>query len=80
MDRGTRMPAKLSIFILLSVAAALIPASAYAYVDPGTGSLVFQGLIAAVLGVGLTLKLSWRKIRKLLTGKSSRDDESDADR
>jgi hypothetical protein len=79
-NRGARVPAKLSIFVLLLVAATLSPASAYAYVDPGTGSLVLQGLIAAVLGVGLTLKLSWRKIRKLLTGRSSRDDESDADR
>lgn len=26
----------------------LVPASAFAYVDPGTGMLVWQGLIAAV--------------------------------
>lgn len=71
------MSARLLI-VALPVAAVLAPASAFAYVDPGTGSLLFQGLIAAVVGACLTIKLFWRRIRKFLTGKSARDDESDA--
>lgn len=65
--------------LVLLIAALLFPATAHAYVDPGTGSMVLQGVIAAVLGVGLTLKLTWRRIRRRLTGKSSRDNETDAD-
>ena len=66
--------------ILLLVAALLVPTAAHAYVDPGTGSLAVQGIIAAILGAGLTLKLTWRKIRRRLTGKPYRDEGSDADR
>jgi hypothetical protein len=68
-----------SLALVLLIATLLAPATAHAYVDPGTGSLALQGIIAAVLGLGLTLKLYWRRIRKRLTGKRERDDETDAD-
>ena len=38
---------------------------AAAYLDPGTGSMVLQGIIAAIAVVGLTLKNYWYKIRGL---------------
>ncbi len=76
------MSARLLALVLIT-GALLAPRPAHAYVDPGTGSLVIQGIIAAVVGVGLTLRLSWRRIRRLFTGKSTgdsiRDDGSDAD-
>ena len=40
-------------------ALALLPVTARAYIDPGTGSLVFQSLLAALFGVGV----AWRKLR-----------------
>jgi hypothetical protein len=73
------MSVMMSLALVLLIAALLAPATAHAYVDPGTGSMVLQGVIAAVLGLGLTLKLYWRKIRKRLTGKRERDDETDAE-
>jgi hypothetical protein len=73
------MSVMMSLALVLLIAALLAPATAHAYVDPGTGSMVLQGVIAAVLGLGLTLKLYWRRIRKRLTGKRERDDETDAD-
>ena len=72
------MTARLLALVLIT-GALLAPQPAHAYVDPGAGSLVIQGIIAAVVGVGLTLRLYWRRIRRLFTGKPSRDDESDAD-
>ena len=39
------------------------------YLDPGSGSLLIQLLIAAVLGVGVAVKIYWRKIKGLFTGK-----------
>ena len=72
------MSARLLALVLIT-GALLAPEPAHAYVDPGAGSLVIQGIIAAVVGVGLTLRLYWRRIRKLFTGKSPRDDESDAE-
>ena len=67
------------LLILACIAIVLVPANAYAYIDPGTGSFLIQGLIAAVVGVGLALKLYWRKIKAALTGKSIQDEDTDSD-
>lgn len=32
------------------------------YIDPGTGSIVLQAVIATVVGVGVALKLFWHRI------------------
>lgn len=41
----------------------LVPlASAFAYVDPGTGSMIIQVVIAAVVGAGAFIGAFWRKI------------------
>ena len=37
---------------------------AYAYIDPGSGSIVIQAIIGALVGVGITLKLYWYKIKE----------------
>ena len=36
---------------------------AAAYLDPGTGSMILQGVIAGIAVVGFTLKTYWYKIR-----------------
>ena len=36
---------------------------AYAYLDPGTGSLVLQLLIGGILGALVTIKMYWTKIK-----------------
>ncbi len=69
----------LRLLLLALAVIALAPASASAYIDPGTGSFLIQGLIAAVVGIGLTLKLYWRKIKAALTGKPTQDEDSDSD-
>ena len=38
---------------------------AAAYLDPGTGSMILQGIIAGIAVVGFTLKRYWYKIRGL---------------
>jgi hypothetical protein len=40
--------------------------SAYAYMDPGTGSILFQALIGALL---ITLKIFWHRIKERLIRK-----------
>lgn len=52
-----------------------VPASAYAYIDPGTGSILIQGLIAAIAAIGVTLKLYWHRFKALFRrGSSSKED------
>lgn len=47
---------------LLIAVSAFSPATALAYIDPGTGSVLIQGIIAAVAAVGVTLKLYWHRL------------------
>jgi len=50
---------------LVGMCALAVPASAFAYLDPGTGSMILQGIIAALAGAAVTLKLYWYRIRSL---------------
>ena len=34
----------------------------FAYLDPGTGSLILQVIVGGVLGVGVLVKAYWKKI------------------
>jgi hypothetical protein len=61
----------LAAFILWSFA---IP-PAFAYVDPGTGSFVFQLIIGGALAVGLSVKLFWRRIVGIFTRRPAEPDE-----
>ena len=39
---------------------------AYAYIDPGTGSMLVQALLAAVAAVGVSIGMFRRRIRSIL--------------
>ena len=39
------------------------------YLDPGSGSFLIQLLLAALLGGAFAIKVYWRKIKALFTGK-----------
>jgi hypothetical protein len=41
----------------------LFPEYAHAYLNPGTGSFIFQLIIAALLGGLLTIKIYWSKLK-----------------
>ena len=38
----------------------------FAYLDPGTGSMLVQLLVGGVAAVGVALKLYWHRILRLL--------------
>lgn len=41
----------------------LVPSAAQAYIDPGTGSLVIQMIVAGVVAAGFAVKAFWHNIR-----------------
>jgi hypothetical protein len=41
------------------------------YIDPGTGSVIVQAIIATVLFLGVFIKLFWSKIRLLFVKKEA---------
>lgn len=57
-----RLKQLLTAFILFAV---LAP-PAYAYIDPGSGSMILQGFLAAVAAVVLSAKLWWHRLLVLL--------------
>ena len=71
--------------LLVTLLYLAFPPFAYAYLDPGTGSYVFQLLIAGAVGLGFLVKVYWNKIKLFLTrlfskggtvdGQADRDDE-----
>lgn len=62
----------LTLFVLALVA---VP-PAHAYLDPGTGSLIIQVLIAAVVGTAFAVKVFWRRIAAFLRRAFHKDDPS----
>lgn len=50
-----------------------------AYLDPGSGSMLVQGLVALLLAGGLFLKAFWRKIFPKKGNKNQGDDLADHD-
>ena len=50
---------------------------AHAYIDPGTGSYIFQIIIATLLGAGFMIKVYWRKLVRLITRRKPDDDDED---
>jgi len=40
------------------------------YIDPGSGSLIFQALIAGLVGFLALIKLYWNKIKNIFSSKN----------
>jgi hypothetical protein len=53
----------ITILAVLTLFYLVFPLKAYAYLDPGTGSYIFQLIIAALLGGLFAGKLFWNKIK-----------------
>lgn len=54
---------------------------AYAYLDPGTGSILLQGLIAAVAGAMAAGGIYWNKIKNFFSGnKVKHEQQTDDDK
>jgi len=52
----------------------LAPMPAHAYLDPGAGSALIQGILGAVAAIGVALKLYWHRILKFLGLRKPKDD------
>lgn len=76
------MRISLQAFTRASAVAALLAVTtvdAFAYLDPGTGSIILQGLIAAFAAAAVTARIYWRKIADFLRDPFNRRREQDED-
>ena len=49
--------------ILATVLLLMMFTDAFAYLDPGTGSMLLQVILGGVAAVGVAIKLYWHKLR-----------------
>ncbi len=63
--------------IFITVLLLLIVTDAFAYLDPGTGSMLLQVILGGVAAVGVAVKLYWHKLRAAfgMTKKKEPEDE-----
>lgn len=53
--------------LLLLLLTVVFPSDAHAYLDPGTGSMVFQAVVAALAAAAYALRSYWGRIRLLFS-------------
>lgn len=67
---------------MLEISAALVSVhggSPALYLDPGTGSILIQALIAALLAIGIFVRSQWSRIKKWFGVKPSAPADPEAD-
>jgi hypothetical protein len=62
-------------FGLVLLAICTLSTPAFAYLDPGSGSMLLQGLLAAVAAGGAYIGMSWRKLKDMFRPGSSDGDK-----
>ena len=60
------------IGIFLFTFGELFVSNAFAYIDPGTGSMILQSLIGVLVGAGIILKVYWTKIKIAILDRKSK--------
>ena len=71
-----RLSARPSVLVPLAVLVSVV--DAHAYLDPGTGSYVFQMVIAVVLSGAFTIKHFWHRLKARLVGSKAQAPNDDA--
>lgn len=59
--------------LMCSLAFLAFSSNAYAYIDPGAGSIILQILIGGVAGVAVAGKLYWHRVKDFFRGFGKRD-------
>lgn len=76
--QGRRRESRLYRLVLLVIALGLVlPSSAHAYLDPATGSIIIQAVIAAAAGTAYFVRRYWYQLKSLLGFKSTETTEDD---
>ncbi len=60
---------QLSVIVFTLLVGLIFCRPAYAYLDPGTGSMIFQAVIGLALGALFTAKMWWGRLRGIFSRK-----------
>jgi uncharacterized membrane protein len=64
--------------VLASAFIALLCTNAWAYLDPGTGSYLFQVVVGMLVGAAYALKLYWLRVRTFFSALVRRFSKADS--
>ena len=64
------------LFKLILISILLTPSMAYAYVDPGTGSVIVSSVLGLIAAIGYTFRKYFYKLKRKIFG--SKPDEEDS--
>jgi hypothetical protein len=64
---------KISYLVICLLTFFLFNNSAHAYLDPGTGSLIFQAIIALFAGIATAISIYWRKFKDFISNLFSKN-------
>ena len=67
----------IAIVLALSLFSQFSFPDAFAYIDPGSGSVIIQMVIGALVGVGIAVKVFWFKIKLRLSSSFKLNNDDD---
>ena len=68
------------IFIILTAIICIISLTAqqaFAYLDPASGSMILQGILAGIAAVGVSVGIFWRRLKLIFSSRKKSTDEAD---
>jgi len=65
------MNLRLIYLAIFSILLAIPILDAYAYLDPSSGNIVIQMLIGILVGISITIKMYWIKIKMVFSKKTT---------
>ncbi len=63
---------------LLAAVAAALPGPALAYIDPGTGSMLIQSLLAAIAGALVFGRTLWQRVKDIISRNRKKAEKSES--
>ena len=67
------MNKKFSLIYILTLI--FFPTKAFAYLDPGTGSIILQAILGAIAAGATWCSIYWQKVKNFFSKKTKKKDE-----
>jgi hypothetical protein len=76
MNKAPGFIARITLVVQAGIIAAFaFPTAAFAYVDPGSGSVIVTTILGLIAAIGYTFRKYFYKLKRLITGRKDKDDE-----
>lgn len=77
---STNKKEKIILFAqVIAISNLLLPSVAYAYVDPGSGSVIVTTILGFIAAIGYTFRKYFYKLKRSIFGSKTEDDDINKD-